>query len=371
MVQQFYRDTWAEVDLNAIKYNVKQIKKVYPLPKSVYAVVKANAYGHGDVQVAKAALEAGADKLAVALLDEGLRLRESFPNVPILVLGRIRPSDAQIAADHDLTVTVFQKEWVMEASKHLTSKLNIHIKFDTGMNRLGIRTKEEAYDVLKELKSTTMVVTGIYSHLATADENNEPHLAKQFELFKESVKLLQDNVPNKIEVHLGNSAGAMRFPDSMYDAVRFGIGMYGLYPSQLVKLETGIPLKPAFSLMSQLTHVKKINKGDTISYGATYTAEEDEWIGTVPLGYGDGWIRKLQGFHVLIDGKKYPIVGRICMDQFMVKLDQPKPIDTKVVIIGEYGDETVSTDDVATHLETINYEIPCMINERVPRVYID
>nr|WP_029425196.1 alanine racemase [Alkalibacillus haloalkaliphilus] len=370
MVRQFYRDTWAEVDLNAIKHNVKQMKKIYPSPKSVYAVVKANAYGHGDVRVAKAALEAGADKLAVALLDEGLQLRESFPDVPILVLGRIRPSDAQLAADYNLTVTVFQKDWLIEASKHLTSKLNIHLKFDTGMNRLGIRTKEEAYDVLKELKSTTMVVTGVYSHLATADENNKAHLEEQFERFKESLKLLQDNIPNKVEVHLGNSAGAMRFPNSMYDAVRFGIGMYGLYPSDLVKRETGILLKPAFSLISQLTHVKKINKGDTISYGATYTAEEDEWIGTVPLGYGDGWIRRLQGFHVLIDGKKYPIVGRICMDQFMVKLDQQKPVDTKVTIIGEDGGETVSTDDAATHLETINYEIPCMINERVPRVYI-
>ncbi|GAA0452568.1 alanine racemase [Alkalibacillus silvisoli] len=371
MENHFYRDTWAEVDLNAIKHNIKQMKMIYQSPKKVYAVVKANGYGHGDVEVAKAALEAGADQLAVALLDEGIRLRKHIPDTPILVLGRIRPRDAQIAAWHNLTVTVFQADWVVEARQYLHSNLNVHIKFDTGMNRLGIRTAAEAYDVLKELKSTSIEITGVYSHLATADEDERTHLEKQLKRFRQYIEEFKPQLPEEIEFHIGNSAGAMRFKDSMYDAVRFGIGMYGLYPSELVKEQTGIPLKPAFSLISQLSHIKKINPGETISYGATYTALEEEWVGTVPIGYGDGWIRKLQGFEVIIDGKKYPIVGRICMDQFMVKLDRYIPIDTKVTIIGENNGEFVSTDDVANHLETINYEIPCMINERVPRVYFE
>ncbi|MDQ0159224.1 alanine racemase [Alkalibacillus salilacus] len=369
MMQSFYRDTWADIDLDAIRFNMKQMKERYPSPKKVYAVVKANAYGHGDVEVAQAALEAGADQLAVALLDEAVHLRKQFPEVPILILGRIRPEQAPVAAEHNLMVTIFQSEWVLKADQYLNEPLQVHLKIDTGMNRQGIKSADEAYALLTTMKSTSLVLKGVYSHLATADEDERLLLETQMTRFQQYITEFQDYFTEEVEVHLGNSAGAMRFPESMYDAVRFGIGMYGLYPSDLVRDETKIPLKPAFSLQSRLIHIKQIEPNETISYGTTYTAQEKEWIGTVPLGYGDGWIRKLQGFHVLVNGKKYPIVGRVCMDQFMVKLDQQFPVDTPVVIIGEQQGNVVTTDDVARHLETINYEIPCMINQRVPRVY--
>ncbi|MET3683953.1 alanine racemase [Alkalibacillus flavidus] len=369
MTHTFYRDTWADIDLDAIRHNVKQLKNLYPSPKNVYAVVKANAYGHGDIEVAQAALEAGADKLAVALLDEAIRLRSHFPHIPILILGRIRPEQAPIAAAHNVMITLYQAEWVEQAKAYLDEPLDVHLKIDTGMNRQGIKSADEAYAVLTAMQSSNLRLKGVYSHLATADEDEHVVLTRQMTRFKTYLQEFDGYISEDVEVHLGNSAGSMRFPNEMFDSVRFGIGMYGLYPSDLVAAETGIPLKPAFSLQSRLIHIKKISPGETVSYGATYTAEQEEWIGTVPLGYGDGWIRQLQGFHVLLEGKEYPIVGRVCMDQFMVKLDRYMPVDTPVTIIGEQEDAFVSVDDVAHHLDTINYEIPCMLNERIPRVY--
>ncbi|WP_188207798.1 alanine racemase [Alkalibacillus aidingensis] len=367
----FYRDTWAEVDLIAIKHNIREISKLYQDQKNIYAVVKANAYGHGDVEVAKAAIEAGANRLAVALLDEAIKLRQHYQDIPILVLGRIRPEDAPIAAKYKITVTVFQKEWVQEAKKHLNDVLSIHLKIDTGMNRIGIRTFLEAYDVLNEVCSSKIEITGIYTHFATADEEDQSYLQSQLVQFQKYLQELKGEFTETVEVHVGNSAAAMRYPESMYDAVRFGIGMYGLYPSDTVRNESDIVLKPAFSLHSRLTHVKEIEPGESVSYGATYTATENEWIGTIPIGYGDGWTRKLQNFSIMVDGKKFRLVGRICMDQCMVKLNQPYPVDTKVTLIGVNQGEMVTMDEVADYLDTINYEIPCMINQRVPRVFIN
>lgn len=365
-----YRNTWAEVNLTNLKHNIKEILKFYNYEKKLYAVVKANAYGHGDLQVAKAALEAGANAFAVAILDEALKLRDAHPDVPILVLGWTNPKYAIIAAKHNITLTVFQKQWITEAIKELNgANLNVHIKIDSGMGRIGIRNEQEAYDVISDCMNSPIRVTGIYTHFATADDADPSYYKYQLNQFKVMLKNIETILPTPQEIHIGNSAASMRFPNEMFDAIRFGISMYGLYPSEAVKNESSIKLKPVFSLFSELIHVKKISKGDLVSYGGSYEAPEDHWVGTIPIGYGDGWLRKLQNFNVLINGKRHRIIGRICMDQMMVRLDEPFEIGTKVTLIGRDGDEEITVDEVARYLGTINYEIPLMISSRVPRLY--
>ncbi|RYG71869.1 alanine racemase [Lentibacillus lipolyticus] len=371
MVNSMYRDTWAVVDLDAIGHNLKQIRGKLPYNSAVIAVVKADAYGHGAVEVATKALESGAEMLAVALLEEALTLREAAISAPILVLGWVAPEDVWIAAEHDITLTFFQKEWLQEVKKYmLPLPLKVHMKWDTGMGRIGIRTADELAGLLDELRgSESLMMTGVYTHFATADEAELTYLEKQWDRFETMMKMFRSQWNAPVAFHIGNSAASIRFPKEMYDYIRFGISMYGLYPSGVLKEERSIDLQPAFSLHSRLIHVKKINPGESISYGATYTATDNEWIGTIPIGYADGWVRKLQGADVLIDGKRMPIVGRICMDQTMILLDKAYPIGTKVTLIGRQGDEEVETDEIAAHLETISYEVPCMISSRVPRVY--
>ncbi|WP_246569896.1 alanine racemase [Lentibacillus saliphilus] len=367
----FYRPTWAHIDLDAIGYNINQIRKTIPKHTSIMAVVKANGYGHGAVQVAKKALESGANKLAVALLEEALVLRDSGITAPILVFGRVAPADVHIATQNNITLTFFQKEWLEAVALHPSeTPLEVHMKWDTGMGRVGVRTEEELTAILEALqKAKNIKLKGIYTHFATADEAACDHFNEQNSRFQQLKALFEKKWSSPVVYHTGNSAASSRYPEKMYDGIRFGIAMYGLYPSQTTKVEHPIDLKPAFSLHSRLIHVKKVEKGATISYGATYEAKTDEWIGTIPIGYADGWLRKLQGIDVLVNGKRMPIVGRICMDQTMIRLDQHYPIDTKVTLIGRQGREEISMDDVATWLDTINYEIPCIISDRVPRVY--
>ncbi|MBI0580912.1 alanine racemase [Neobacillus cucumis] len=365
----FYRDTWAEVDLDCIHANVSSVKKLLPNEVEIMAVVKANAYGHGDVQVAREALDAGATHLAVAFMDEALALRKKGITAPILVLGASRAEDVQMAADNQITLTVFQKDWLLEAQKHLKidSRVSVHIKLDTGMGRLGIRGKEELED-FEQLVSLDQRfhLEGIYTHFATADELNQNYFNQQFELFQELISVLK--VRPKY-VHCSNSAATLRFQSGIYNAVRLGIAMYGLTPSLEMESEIPFSLNEAFSLHSKLVHVKQLYKGDKISYGATYEASGDEWIGTVPVGYADGWIRKLQGQEVLINGIRVPIVGRICMDQFMVRLPHEVPVGTNVTLIGKDNNQFISINEIAKKLETINYEVPCIITNRVPRLY--
>ncbi|GGD05015.1 alanine racemase 1 [Thalassobacillus devorans] len=371
-IETFYRDSWVEINLDAIAHNIKQIRNHIPDDKQIYAVVKANAYGHGDVQVAKKAMEAGADALAVSLLDEALRLRNQGITAPILVMGWIRSQDAPIAAANNISVTFFQKEWLQEV-KHLDlpRPLKLHLKWDSGMGRVGIRHHEELAELLTELDDDRILLEGVFTHFATADEADFAYFERQRRSYDDMRTLLKEKWQQPVAFHSSNSATSLRFPEQEEDMLRFGISLYGLYPSPVVKEEHPVDLQPAFSLHSRLVHVKEVKKGDCISYGATYCAEEDEWIGTVPLGYADGWIRQLQGMDVLIDGKRMPIVGRICMDQFMVKLDHPYQVGEKVTLIGKQGKEEIPMDEIAAYLHTINYEIPCIISSRVPRIYYE
>ncbi|MFP7300432.1 alanine racemase [Neobacillus niacini] len=365
----FYRDTWAEVDLDYILANVTSVKKLLPPKVEIIAVVKANAYGHGDFKVAESALKAGATYLAVAFMDEAIALRNKGIEAPILVLGATRPEDAALAVKYNITITVFQIEWVKAALSHLPKNkvLPVHIKLDTGMGRIGIRTKEELEAIVQILTNDDRIeMEGIYTHFATADEVDLSYFEKQKEMFHELLSVLKER-PKYI--HCSNSAAALRFPETNFNAIRLGIAMYGLTPSPEIEHELPFPLNEAFSLRSRLVHVKKLRKGDKVSYGATYEAKDEEWIGTIPIGYADGWIRRLQGQEVLVEGKRVPIVGRICMDQCMVKLPHEVPAGTTVTLIGRQNDEFISVNEVARKLETINYEVPCIISTRVPRLY--
>ncbi|MED4225650.1 alanine racemase [Neobacillus cucumis] len=371
MVMQgsFYRDTWAEVDLDCIAENVAAVKKHLLEHVEIMAVVKANAYGHGDVEVAQTALSAGASYLAVAFMDEAIALRQKGIQAPILVLGATRPEDVQIAAKFKIALTVFQKEWLQEAQTHLAEgdKVPLHIKVDTGMGRIGVRSQEELSTVEQFiLADPRFIFEGIFTHFATADELDIRYFQQQLALFEDLLKVLTKR-PKYI--HTSNSAAAIRFPNAYFNAVRLGIAMYGLTPSLAMEKEIPFPLKEAISLKTRLVHVKQLNKGDKVSYGATYEGKEGEWIGTLPIGYADGWIRKLQGQEVLVDGQRAPIVGRICMDQCMVRLPSNLPVGTIVTLMGGQGDQFISVNEVAAKLETINYEVPCMIANRVPRIY--
>lgn len=369
--QVFYRGTWAEVDLDAIEQNVKSYKRYVSDEVGIMAVVKANGYGHGAVAVAEKALHAGAEYLAVAILDEAIALREAGIQAPILVLGWVPPIYAKVAAMNEITLTVFQEKWFEEAFAVLDGMLlNVHLKIDTGMGRLGIKKKKEAKQIIECLNTyASFHIEGFYTHFATADEPSNSFIETQIEKFENITSFLKENGMQPKWIHLGNSAGSLRVPERIGNLIRLGISMYGLSPSQEMKPILPFALKPAFCLYSQLVHVKKMKAGEPISYGSTYHTAEGEWIGTIPIGYADGWIRKLGKAYVLVNGERAPIVGRICMDQFMVRLPSQVEVGTKVTLIGTEGAEEITIDDIAERLETINYEIPCMIGPRVPRLF--
>ncbi|MBT2625742.1 alanine racemase [Bacillus sp. HU-1818] len=369
-IKPFYRDTWAEINLSAIEENVSNMKKHIGDRVDLMAVVKANAYGHGDAEVAEAALSAGASCLAVAILDEAISLRKRGLTAPILVLGAVPPEYVEIAAEYDVTLTGYSVEWIQEAARHIKeTPVHFHLKVDTGMNRLGVKTEEEVQNVMKILeRNPGLLCKGVFTHFATADEKDKSYFLMQFERFKELIAPLPWK---QLMVHCANSAAGLRLKKGFFNAVRFGVGMYGLRPSAEITNEIPFRLHQAFSLNSTLSHVKKIRKGESVSYGATYTAEKDQWIGTVPVGYADGWLRKLQGTEVLINGKRLKIAGRICMDQFMVELDKEYPPGTRVTLIGRQKDDCITVDEIASRLETINYEVTCTISSRVPRMFLE
>ncbi|CQR48269.1 Alanine racemase [Paraliobacillus sp. PM-2] len=366
-----YRPAWIEVDLGAIYYNIHQLQNRLPEGTEIFAVVKANGYGHGDVEVARTAIEAGASMLAVALLEEALHLREGGILAPILVLGWVDPKYVPIAVEHHITLTFFQKSW-LEQVKQIPFKgeLSLHLKVDTGMGRLGVTTKSELETLLEVCNDSRLHIAGAFTHFATADERGLAYYEHQQLNWIKLQQILQ-SYKNDLLLHTGNSAASMRFPNQMFDAVRFGISMYGLYPSPIVKEEKPINLHPAMSLHTKLIHVKQVPTGRSISYGATYTTDREEWIGTIPLGYADGLARQLTGMDVLIEGKRMPIVGKICMDQCMIRLDQSYPIGTQVTLIGKQFEEEITMDEIAARLETINYEIACMLSSRIPRHYLN
>ena len=361
-MQEYYRDTWAEIDLDAITHNVKQIKDLHPT-KEIFAVVKANGYGHGDAEVSKVAIEAGVSCLAVSGLDEALRLRQSGIEVPILVLGMTRLKDVALAAENNISLTAHDEVWINHlVSLPLEKKIKVHLKIDSGMHRLGLMDANQIQTNFNLLKTAPMVeVEGIFTHMATADCDKE-YLEHQIETFKRLIANL--DLSDVKYVHLENTATLLQKEFDFDHAIRLGIGLYGVNPdANFIPID--FDLKPALKLLSNLVQVKQIKKGDKVGYGSTYEAKNDEWIGVVPIGYADGWIRLHQGRCVIVEGHECEIVGRVCMDQMMIRLPKQFPMGTTVTLIGD----GMPVERVAKEIGTISYEILCLISDRVPRVY--
>ncbi|MFT8363364.1 MAG: alanine racemase [Sporolactobacillus sp.] len=375
MDTNYYRDTWAEIDLDAIAWNVAEMRARLPQNVAMMAVVKANGYGHGARQVAEIALANGASWLAVAIFDEALALRAAGIDVPILVLSPIRPQDAALAAAQHISLAVSQEEWLTSAAPFLQDSvpLRLHLACDTGMGRIGIQNREQASAFLDAVKGDSRFeVEGMFTHFATADQEDAVYFNEQYACFERMVEWVHQLGVHPAVIHCANSATTLRFPKEgrqLFNLVRYGISMYGLSPSPDMCAHLPFPLRPALSLHSCLTYVKQVPANSFIGYGATYQAAADEWIGTVPIGYADGFLRALSGTDVLVDGRRCPIVGRICMDQLMIRLPHAYPLGTAVVLIGKDGNEEISADERAAALHTINYEVTCLINARVPRVF--
>lgn len=367
MIASFTRPTQACIDLKAIQTNIATIQASLDKEVKTFAVVKANAYGHGAVAVAKA-VEHQVDGFCVSNLDEALELRQAGITGFILILGVIMPEQVAQAIAHDLTITVASLDWLNLAQSQQIdlSGLTCHIKVDTGMGRIGLTSAQDVNAVMAGLSRHGAKVTGIFTHFATADEKDATYFEKQLARFKQVLAGL-DTVPDL--VHASNSATSLWHKETVFNAVRLGIAIYGLNPSGQV-LDLPCDLKPALRLTSQLVHVKAVAKGDHIGYGKTYQAGEEEWIGTLPIGYADGWIRQLQGFEVLVDGQACAIVGRVSMDQITIQLPRHYALGTPVVLIGQSGNTCVTATDIANYTGTINYEVLCLISDRVPRVYV-
>ena len=338
-----YRPTRANIDLEAIRNNVRNVKNHLTNATEIIAVVKADGYGHGDVEVAAAALEAGAKMVAVATPDEAVRLRMAGISGDILVMGPSPSTFASEAAELGISVTVWDAAWLRQVSCDSLgcgNLLKLHVKIDSGMGRIGLRDVDALHALVSFVEqSEQFVLDGVFTHFAFADEEHPDKTAEQFKIFMDLVRTL----PEKPRlVHASNSAATLLYPQYALDAVRFGIGLYGIAPSEYVEGNLPCPLEKAMSIESELAYVKLMEAGSTVSYGGRYETTEDEWIGTIPIGYADGLLRGLRGQEVLIGGRRVPIVGTICMDQCMVKLPCEMAIGEKVVLIGRQGEEEIT-----------------------------
>lgn len=371
MAVGWHRPTKLVINTQAIQENIYNEVKRMPQGTELFAVVKANGYGHGAVQTAKGAIKGGATGFCVAILDEAIELREAGITEPILILSIVDVSYIDLLLKYNLSVTVATQEWLEQAIDQLDDidaqvPLKIHIKVDTGMGRIGFTTLEATKQAVELVQSTKKLVwEGIFTHFSTADEKNVRYFEKQNNRFKAVLSAFFE-LPKY--VHVSNSATALWHPANVGNMIRFGIAMYGLNPSGH-ELPEVYPLKPALSLVSELIQVKKLPAGEGIGYGNTYTTTKNEWIGTVPIGYADGWLRHLQGFSVLVNGKKCEIIGRICMDQCMIRLPEKMAVGTQVTLIGHDHGKEITLQMVADKLETIHYEVACTFSERMPREY--
>ena len=360
---------WAEIDLDAVADNVRLLKS-QANGAALLAVVKANAYGHGAVAVARAALAAGADRLGVICVDEGEQLRRAGITAPILVMGHTPAEEARRLVDLSLTPSVVSREVALALARVASERgieVAVHLKVDTGLNRYGLPPSEAA-DLGRWLRDLAGVqVEGLFTHFASADERDKSHTLEQHRLFLSVAEQL-DWVPIR---HVSNTATLLDMPDMSLEMVRPGLGIYGCYPS--AQVNRSLPLRPALSLKSRVARLTSLAPGESVSYGRTWRASRPSLIGLVLCGYADGLPRALSNRgSVLVRGQRAPIVGRVCMDMCMVDLsDIPDvAVDDEVVIIGRQGEEEISADEVAELCGTISYEILCGISARVSRLYL-
>lgn len=374
-MDKIMRPVWAEIDLNKIADNMKNIKELVS-DKEIIAVVKADAYGHGAIDIVPTLLENGAKKLAVAVITEALELRNNGVKAPVMILGFTPLEFADELIKEDIEQTVYDLEYAKELSKLAISmgkKAKIHIALDTGMGRIGFLPTDESLKQIGEINSLEGIeIVGVFTHFSTSDEVDKEYTYEQFNKMKNfNDKLNSVGVNIKVK-HASNSGAIIDLPDTYLDAVRAGIILYGYYPSEEVKIDR-LNIKPALTLKTKVCHVKELDKDMYISYGRTFKTNKKSIIATIPIGYADGYSRILSGkAKVIINGKFAPVVGRICMDQCMIDVTEVENVNVgdEVILIGEDSGLKFNADDLAKIMGTINYEIICMIKQRVPRVYV-
>ena len=372
-MEKYYR-VYADIDLDAIYDNVKGLKSLLDEKTGVIAVIKADGYGHGAVPIAKKIgdLVAG---YAVATVYEGVNLRINGIDKPILILGYTFEADYDKLIEYDITATVFDLESVKKLSEYAIKAGKVakcHIKVDTGMRRIGMLPTKENAKLVKEMSELGGIdIEGIFTHFASSDECDKTFANNQFKLFNDFIDMCNLEGVNFKYRHCANSAAIIDMPQTSYELSRAGIAMYGLYPSEEVDKDK-IVLKPAMSIHSHVTYVKTVKKGEGISYGSTYVPEHDIKVATIPVGYGDGYPRSLSNKgYVLINGKKAYILGRVCMDQFMVDVSDIDNVctGTLVTLIGRDGDDFISVEEIANLSGSFNYEFVCDVGKRIPRCF--
>jgi alanine racemase len=364
-----YRPTWAEVNLTNLAYNFRKIKKMIAPATKIMVCVKADAYGHGIIPVSKKLVSCGVDFLGVASIDEGIKLRKAGIKAPILILGLTLKEDIAPVFKYNLTPTVCAEDMAVSLNnlaKRKNKKINIHIKIDTGMGRIGVLYKDALQLIKKIHKLNFINIEGIFTHLACADTKKD-FTVRQIEMFNSLVSQLKREGIKIPLVHAANSMGVIEYPNSHFNMVRPGLITYGLCPKE----NPGIKLKPVLSLKTRIIYSKRLPKGYGVSYGRSYITKKDTTIATLPIGYGDGYPRNLSNkAPVLIRDKRYKISGRVCMDQIMVDVgNAPVNIGDEVTLIGSQGKNKISAEELASLSGTISYEIACGLGSRVPRIY--
>lgn len=373
-----YHRVEADIDLSAIRKNIETMKGCIPKDKKLLAVIKANAYGHGSVQVAEE-LDDLSDYYGVACIEEALELRNAGITKPILILGYTDESQYEMLVRNNITQTIYsyeQAKALSEVSKSLGMTGKLHIKLDTGMNRIGFlcdedHIKESVDEIVKISKLVDLDMEGIFTHYFKADSVDKSSAMTQLSLYTNMVEELEKAGVHFAIRHISNSAGIMEMPNDTYDMVRSGISTYGLYPSEEMDKEACV-LYPAMSFKSHITHLKTVKKGATVGYGGTYELPCDKLIATVGVGYADGYPRALSNKgRVLVRGEYAPIVGRVCMDQIMIDVSDIKDVEVgdEVVLFGCQKDKCIPVEEIADMSSSFNYEFVCDINRRVPRVF--
>lgn len=374
-----YDRAWAEIDLDALQFNIESIKKSIDKKTKIIAVIKTDGYGHGASQIASVLEdEEQVWGYAVATAEEAFSLREGRIRKPILILGYTFPYSYEQMIEEGVRSTVFTYEAAKELSDTAVAagkKCKIHLKIDTGMTRIGIHPDDEGVTLIGQIMGLPgLEIEGIFTHFATADEADRTKTYQQMMLFKEYVEQVESRLGLAIPMkHCSNSAGIAEIPEANMDAVRAGIILYGLWPSDEVQADGRIQLRPMLSLKSRVVYVKTVPKGQEISYGGTYTTTRDTRVATICIGYGDGYPRSLSNRgHVLVKGQRAPILGRVCMDQFMIDvtdINSPVRVGDQVTLIGTDGGEHITMEELGAVSGRFNYELACDIGKRIPRIY--
>lgn len=373
LVNNYYR-VMAEIDLDAIGHNITEIKKKLKPTTRLLAIVKADGYGHGAVEVSKICLYKGADSLGVATCDEGMELRNAGIEVPILILSKTVEAQLEEVIRGGLTQTVYTLEMAQELSKkaqELNKTALVHIKIDTGMSRIGFLPTEESLEEIEKIFNMDNIrVTGVFTHFSTADEADKSFTNTQFERFKYITDAIKSRGHNDIICHCANSAAILDMPQYQMDMVRSGIITYGMFPSNDVSKD--IDLRPAMTIKSQIIHIKTLEGNIGVGYNRTYFTKKSTVVATVPIGYADGYSRSLSNKgRAIINGKYANVIGNVCMDQLMLDVtDIDAHVGDSVVLMGRSMGAEVSAEELAKIEGTINYEVVCDVGKRVPRVYL-